>query len=708
MLEVNKSKKFFFKQHHNHLGFRMLNQCQPSGVPKSFKGDNLQTEIQYPDTKPAQALTHKKFSSIKLLPKNYETIYICDFIRGPLQKWRISKNRLLKKAQINISKHASQINLRKVLLRIETHLKSAQGLKCFVLETESCMKLNSQELQIINYCLRYSKRLERISLKFSGSWAIGDDPICGFTKAIALQRYLKYLSIDIGSYRNLCDQKSSVLAYLKRLPFFKALTLDLKQAGAITSQSFDHLLHGIQSLRLCSLRLDLSKCDNLTTENMESLYEVLSRQGCLKELDLSLPKEQPIFLERNGFSQNIPFSSPCDFIETNSSHQIPSKFNDSWLKTPDLSWWNDLLLYTQSSALNNKIFSQHENDLNMLPRVGMIGVRPAHYQFFAPPVSSSLIESVARSKDSLEKLSLEFHRSKNISKRVIEYMMKSLAEFTKLKLLRLSFNNCSAFDNECFQQINKTIGIIKTLTDFVLEVDNCEIIESTDLNFSLEISNPSIQHLSIKYYPSNQASTIFSKTSFAALKNLTKLSVELGCGGVFEICDLIDNVSLLSGLTSLSLSFSKCIHLKNTNFALINKSLKKLKALSHLRETSIHFGCAFEITALAAKNLVPIMASPHLTDFSFKLDSAMNFEDSGIYEIARRIIKMKNLKNLNLEFSACEDLTNKGIIKAREILLGSESLQGLLLTINKCRKVTKDVIPQIVSTHKLGIWFNYE
>ncbi|KAG8512568.1 Toll-like receptor 3, partial [Galemys pyrenaicus] len=229
---------------------------------------------------------------------------------------------------------------------------------------------------------------------------------------------------------------------------------------------------------------------------------------------------------------------------------------------------------------------------------------------------------------------------------------------SSIKILDLSSNPIIEFSPGCFHTIGKLLG---------LSLNNVQLGPNLTKNLSLELSNTSIQHLSLSNVQMNR----ISNETFAGLKQTNLTRLDLSHNSLNEIGNR--SFSWLPHLEYFSLEYNNIRHLSSDS----------LYGLSNLRYLNLRRSFTKQSNSLASLLKIDDFAFQWLTCLEYLDMDDNNFPNTGS-NMFTGLIKLKYL-SLSNSFTSLQTLTNETFLS-----LAHSPLLLLNLTKNKISIIESD------------------
>ncbi|XP_057553725.1 toll-like receptor 3 isoform X2 [Hippopotamus amphibius kiboko] len=255
---------------------------------------------------------------------------------------------------------------------------------------------------------------------------------------------------------------------------------------------------------------------------------------------------------------------------------------------------------------------------------------------------------------------------------------------TNLAELHLMSNSIQKIQNNPFKNLKLSPGCFHAIGKlFGLSLDNAKLSPSLTEKLCLELSNTSIQNLSL----SNNQLYRTSNTTFIGLKQTNLTMLDLSHNSLSVIGN--DSFAWLPHLEYLFLEYNNIEHLSSRSFY----------GLSNVRYLNLRHSFTKQSTSLASL--------PKIDDFSFqwlKCLEDLNMEDNNFAGIkSNTFTGLTRLRYLSLSnsFSSLRTLTNETFLS-----LAGSPLLILNLTRNKISKIESGAFSRLGHLHVLDLGLN--
>jgi len=261
-------------------------------------------------------------------------------------------------------------------------------------------------------------------------------------------------------------------------------------------------------------------------------------------------------------------------------------------------------------------------------------------------------------------LNWDFHYNRKMNDDALALLGRKLDVHKKLQNFQLNVSCCKEIGDKGILYIMRRMSRVLKIKNFVLVARECE-----------GITNPGLRQLSI----------ILSKFPLKSLQ----LDLRNCCMITDEsITPLSQNLSSLTSLTSLDLSFSEYRNSFKVNDTVIKSLAKSISKLTGLIKLQLDFNYQQKITN---QGFLPLCESfEKLTKLILlRLEfSNAKIDDEGIKSLSEKTSKIETLKYLQLDFSENLNLTEE---TARMITSNFEEIKSKLklfqLVLKNCPKV---------------------
>ncbi|XP_004682557.1 PREDICTED: toll-like receptor 3 [Condylura cristata] len=245
---------------------------------------------------------------------------------------------------------------------------------------------------------------------------------------------------------------------------------------------------------------------------------------------------------------------------------------------------------------------------------------------------------------------------------------------SSIKTLDLSSNPINEFSPGCFNAIGKLFG---------LSLNNVQLGPSLTTKLCLELSNTSIQHLSLSNVQMNR----INSATFAGLNHTNLTTLDLSHNSLSVIGN--SSFAWLSRLEDFSLEFNNIAHLSSHSFF----------GLCSVRYLNLRQSFTKQGNSLALLPKIDDFAFRWLEDLEY-LDMADNNLPNIGSNMFTGLIKLKYL-SLSNSFASLQTLTNETFLS-----LDHSPLLLLNLTKNKISKIESGAFLQLGHLHVLDLGLN--
>jgi len=311
-----------------------------------------------------------------------------------------------------------------------------------------------------------------------------------------------------------------------------------------------------------------------------------------------------------------------------------------------------------------------------------------------------------------------------------------ISKLIKAKKLGLDFSTCDHFSEEVIAELATKFNRFRKVKELKVDLSCCPNIQELGLLLFIEnLSSLNLDKLHLNLGGLrflNDESFYKINLSLSKLTNLKEFKLELGGCNNFDskgIQRLVQTLNKFEKLKVLKLDFSGCKSIMDYQLTLINQDATFYSRLSHLsidfRNCGItdigiiHLAQGFsKLTNLKTLSLAfggfENLMSHALTCLSQTISTFNQLEklkvlfvktkvnDSGLQKFSQDISKLKQLKNLHLNFNLSLNITAAGLINLSEKIVLLTEMKDLLLDFSNCFSITSNGILTLTqSLHKM-------
>lgn len=505
-------------------------------------------------------------------------------------------------------------------------------------------------------------KLEKLeSLKFVGETAVKHADIEVFGELISRAQSLKSLTF---SFRNtMISARTRVQPNIQNPPFYElsafvtnlSLLKDLRHLSllnivkSISDPILDSLYEALPLLvSLQSLSLHL--IGNQDFKNMKLAVKAFSSLPSLASLKFTILTADSKILNDTDFSQ---FTTAIATVE-----QL--KELDFTITTDSSTGCTNCNLYNIISPLSWMKNLKRLSFIVTHPKIAMLQLPETIYTVFKlPKIESFTILRYCYTKDKaslLEKLI----ETPEICKTIEDLDFKFSSNETKFVLLMKTLENNSNFPS------------LKNLT---MELITSPIIANEDFKKILGIINKNSPIETINFNISRctairEDAMILLSHRLLLLKNLRELKLLISPSSLSDEIEIFgNNLSKLTGLTSIVLAFECSKDVTNYCLAHIYKMVGKIQTLRNIEISQSKFNLISLFWTDMCDSLISLQ---NLTHLNLAFSDCLGLTESGLEKFSGALKKLKNLESLKFKFD-----TRGNVGSINKFLTALEDLQGL-------------------------------